>query len=119
MWLQWGSRIKIVLIERVGIRMNEENTMTIVCQTGPIAGLHSATAYEWRMTGERDPQWVRQLRRVACEEFVAYLDVASMDAHIQTQHENPVRARPILQPLPLPAAREHRMALLRTATAIN
>ena len=36
--LQWGFYVLIGLLERVRIRMNVANTMTMVCQPGTIYG---------------------------------------------------------------------------------
>ena len=50
-WLQWAFNALVILFERVGLRTNVENTISMVCRPCQAAGTKSEVAYGQKMTG--------------------------------------------------------------------
>ena len=97
--LQWVFRVLIGFFERDGIRTNVANTLAMVCPPVPIYGRYPDAYYGQWMTVEGDPHHVNHHWRVMCGQCVAEVVMASIAAHIQTQHGRSGWERPLPHPL--------------------
>ena len=62
--LQWAFDTLVILFERVGLRINAGNTVSMVCRPCQAAGTQLVAAYRRKMTGEGPAYRERQKERV-------------------------------------------------------
>jgi hypothetical protein len=97
--LQTAIDILVGLFERVGLHTNTLKTKTMVCVPGKIRVQLSPPMYASSREGLTTPR-DRDKRRVKCDICGANLAAASLNNHLETQH-NVYRSRVISQDLPV------------------
>ena len=83
--LEWVSGALADLFDRVGLGINVQNTVGMVCQPCRSPGGHSAEAHDRQMRGEGQAYEACQKRWVFCTECAADLATGFLAAHHQTQ----------------------------------
>ena len=85
-WLQWEFNTLVSIFERVGLRTNVGNTVSMVYRPCQAAGTQSEAAYGRSMTGEGPTYRERQKGRVQCGDCGKEMAAGSLVSHRVTQH---------------------------------
>ena len=65
-WLQWAFMILVGLFDRVGLKTNQQNTVSMACRPCSAAVNQSETSYAHTMTGKGLSPKERKKERVQC-----------------------------------------------------
>ena len=84
-WLQGAFSALVAIFDRVGLRTNVENTVSIACHPCRAgAGNRTEGGYSRRLTGVGKTYAERQRLIVVCGEYGTVIAARSMSSHLMT-----------------------------------
>ena len=85
-WLHWEFTILVGLFDRVGLKTNQQNLVSMTCRPCSTPGNRPEASYTHTMTGAGPTPKERKREQVTCGDCGQEMAAGSLHSHRMTQH---------------------------------